>query len=531
MASLNSAKWWALGRGDLDATIAQIGFNLAQMVIPVFLFLPVGIPFDFSVTHLLPGYAGGFLVGSLGLTWLAVRLRKISGRANVTAHVYGNNVPAIIAFSLGIVLPTYLRTHEVVTAWQVGAASVIWTGTIKLIVSPLAGIFRRLIPLPASMTVFGAAMYSYLALVLLQRVFDHPIVGIVALAIVACSVLANLPISRWRIPPFILAWIVPLAIAVVVGYVRPVWRGWSPTLPFIPSSGLFANLLLALPYLSVIAPIAIYQVLQELASVEGGAAAGDDYDVRSVVACDGIGTLLCGLGGSVITPVVYALHPPYKAMGARIGFAFWTPIIFVAIVASGLTLFISQLFPWPILAAMIAYVSVGVGTATLRRVDPKYLSAVLLGLVLPAGAVVSAAVNSALLAVKVAPSSPDVQAALNRSIYWSSVQGLGSGFLFLVLVTAALITEMINRNFERAALWCMVASVFSWLGLMHSALFRWGAQPTYAAGWLAAAAVAFSAKWWRGDLAIATESKISRAQRGEAINRNSKFKNYDATSQ
>jgi adenine/guanine/hypoxanthine permease len=510
MAELNSARWWAVGRGDVDATVAQVGFNLAQMVIPVFLLLPVGSPLTFSVTHFLPGYAGGFLVGSLGLTWLAVRLRNASGRDNVTAHVYGNNVPAIIAYTLAIVVPTYLRTHDPTTAWQVGAAAVIWTGILKLAISPFAGLCRRMIPVPASMTVFGAAMYSYLALMLLQRVFDHPIVGIVALAIVSCSVWANLPMTRWRIPPFVVAWIVPLAIAVIVGYVHPTWQGWSPTLPFVPSRGIFGNLLQASPYLSVIAPIAIYQVLQDIASVEGATAAGDDYDVRIVVACDGVATLICGIGGSVITPVVYALHPPYKAMGAKISFAFWTPVIFVAIVASGLTLFISQLFPWSILAAMIAYVSVGVGTATLRRVDPKYLSAVLLGFVLPAGAVVSAVVNSAMLAVKISPANTDVQAALNRSIYWNSVQGLGSGFLFVVLVVAALITEMINRSFARAAAWCMVAAIFSWLGLMHSALFRWGAQPTYAIGWLAAAVLAFSARWWRGDIVPASTSNISR---------------------
>ena len=82
-------------------------------------------------------------------------------------------------------------------------------------------------------------------------------------------------------------------------------------------------------------------------------------------------TLICGVAGSVVTPVIYALHPPYKAMGARIGFAVWTPVIFIAVVMSGLTLFISQLFPWPILAAMIAYVSIGVGTATLRRAPPR----------------------------------------------------------------------------------------------------------------------------------------------------------------
>jgi AGZA family xanthine/uracil permease-like MFS transporter len=74
-ADANTAsRWWVLGRGDIDATIAQVGFNTAQMIIPIFLLAPVGIPLAFSVGHLLPGYALGFLVGSAGLTSLAVRL-------------------------------------------------------------------------------------------------------------------------------------------------------------------------------------------------------------------------------------------------------------------------------------------------------------------------------------------------------------------------------------------------------------------------------------------------------------------------
>jgi adenine/guanine/hypoxanthine permease len=498
-ANPNASRWWLPARGDIDATIAQVGFNIAQMIIPVFLVAPLGIPLAFSVGHLLPGYAIGFLIGSAGLTGLAVRLRTREKRADVTAHVYGNNVPAIIAYTLGIMVPVYLQTHDEIRAWQIAAAAVVWTGIIKLLAAPFAGAFRRFVPVPASMTVFGAAMYSYLALVLLQRVFDQPLVGIIALTIVAVSVLANVPITRWRIPPFIVAWTVPLLVGLSVGYVHPVWQGLSFGLPFVASLGPLRGLSLALPYLSVIAPIAIYQVLQDIASVEGANAAGDNYDARSVVAWDGLGTLACGIAGSVITPVVYAMHPPYKAMGARISFALWTPIIFAAVVMSGLTIFMAQLFPWPILAAMIAYVSVGVGLATLRRVEPKYLSAVLLGFVLPTGAVVAAAVNSALPALKLSAANPDVQAALDHSIYWSSLQGLGNGFLFLVLVVASLITETIDRNFGRAAIWCLVAAAFSWLGMMHSAIFRWGAQPTYAAGWLTAAAIVYSARWWRGD--------------------------------
>jgi AGZA family xanthine/uracil permease-like MFS transporter len=493
-------KWWVFGRGDVDATVAQVGFNLAQMVIPVFLLASAGIPIGFSAGRMLPGYALGFLIGSLGFVRMAVNLARREGRANVTAHVYGNNVPAIIAYTLSIVLPVYLESHDANRAWEIGAAAVVWTGIIKLAAAPFGRALRRWIPEPAAMTVFGAAMYSYLALVLLQRVFDQPLVGLVALAIVSISVLANVPITRWRIPSFLAAWIVPLAVGIAVGYVHPVWPGWIPRLPFAVTAEPLRAMALALPFLSVIAPVAIYQVLQDIAAVSGAAASGDEYDVRSVLAWDGLGTLVCGLAGSVVTPVVYAMLPPYKAMGARIAFAFWTPVIFLAVVMSGLAVFMAQLFPWPILAAMTAYVSIGVGLATLRRVNPKYHSVVLLGLVLPAGAVVATAINSALPALQVSPANAGVEAALNRSIYWSSVQGLGNGFLFLVLVVAATITEAIDRRFSRAAMWCLIAAVFSWFGLMHSALIRWAAQPAYAAGWLAAAVIAFSARWWRGDV-------------------------------
>src|ERR1700687_5747508 len=249
-------RWWALERGDIDATVAQVGFNVAQMIIPAFLLVPIGIALGFSVGHLLPGYALGFLVGSLGLTWLAVGLAKREGRANVTAHVYGNNVPGIIAYTLSIMLPVYLQTHDQDCAGEGGAAAVVWTGLIKLIAAAFAGAIRRFIPKPASMTVFGAAMYSYLALVLLQRIFDQPLVGIIALAIVAAAVLANVPITKWRIPPFLVAWLIPLAVGLAVGYVHPVWQGISLTLPFVKTPRFFHAPGVALPSLSVMAPMA-----------------------------------------------------------------------------------------------------------------------------------------------------------------------------------------------------------------------------------------------------------------------------------
>lgn len=493
-------RWWAPCRGDVDATIANVGFNLAQLIIPVFLLAPAGISREFSIAHLLPGYALGFLAGSLGYLILALRLSNREARGGVTAHIYGNNVPAILAYTLSIMLPVYLKQHDAMEAWRLGAAAVLWTGILKLGAAPFSGLIRRFIPVPASMTVFGAAMYSYLALVLLQRIFDQPLVGMIALAIVIVGVLARVPITRWKLPPFIVAWIIPLAVGVAVDYVHPSWQGIAPALPFVFPVGMPRALIAVLPFMSVIAPMAIYQVLQDISAVEGAAAAGDDYDARAVVAWDGIGTLVCGLAGSTVCPVVYAMHPSYKGMGARVAFALWTPLAVLVVIMAGLTMFTAQLFPWSILAAMVAYVSVGVGIATLNRVGRKYHAAVLLGFLLPAGAVVASAINSALPALRLSGADPAIRSALNSSIYWASVEGLGNGFLFLVLVIAAIVTETIDRNFGRAGAWCVLAAAFSWFGLMHSAVVRWGAQPMYAAGWLAAGAVLYSARWWDGEV-------------------------------
>lgn len=499
MANGTTASWWALDRGDIDASIAQLGFNIAQLIIPAVLLIPVGIPLAFSVGHLLPGYALGFFIGSLSLTGLALGLKKREGRADVTAHPYGSNVPAMISYTLAIMLPVYLQTHDQVLAWQMGAAAVVWTGIFKLVAAPFAGAMRRWIPVPASMTVFAAAMYSYLALVLLQRIFDSPLVGIVALAILCATVLPRLPITKYRLPPFLFIWLVPMFIGMAIHYIHPVWTGVKPAAPWAYAPGLLAAMKTVLPYLSVIVPMSAYQILQDIAAAEGAATVGDNYDAKGIVLADAIGTLGCGLAGSVVCPIVYAILPPYKALGARISYVFWTGVIFLLVIISGITMFATQLFPWSILAAMIAYITIGVGHATFHRVDRKYLSAVLLGLMLPTGAVVTGAVGSALPALRLSLGNPEVQAALNRSIYWNSLQGLGNGFLLLVLVVAALITEMIDRNFNRAAFWCALAAAFSWVGLMHSPVVKWGAQPMYAIGWLCAAVILASAHFWRGD--------------------------------
>jgi len=116
----------------------------------------------------------------------------------------------------------------------------------------------------------------------------------------------------------------------------------------------------------------------------------------------------------------------------------------------------------------------------LAGVEPKYRAAVLLGFLFPVGAVVSIAMNSALPALKPLPASPAVQNALKARFAGRQVQGLGNGFLFLVLIVAAIVTEAIDCHQPRSAK-VPDSAGFSWVGLA------------------AVAVVVFSAKRRRGD--------------------------------
>ncbi len=171
-------RWWALSRGDLDTTVAQVGFNLAQMVIPVFLLLPVGISAGFSVTHLLPGLRLRFFdriawVGFARRASCQARRPNRCHRARLRQQCAGHHRLHALDHASGV-------SRKPRRQPRLGDRRC--SGGLDRNHQACGGALRRRssadsFPQPAAMTVFGAAMYSYLALVLLQRVFDQPLVG------------------------------------------------------------------------------------------------------------------------------------------------------------------------------------------------------------------------------------------------------------------------------------------------------------------------------------------------------------------
>lgn len=486
------------GRGDIDALLVELGFNVAQAAVPVFLLAELGYPAGLAISHILPGSALGFAVGAFWLAVMGVRLAAREHRRDVTAHVYGSNVPGIIAFTLSIMIPVFHQTRDPLAAWAVAAAAAIWTGIFKVAAAPLSQYLRALVPKPAAMTVFAAAMYTYLGMALLVRLFDQPIVGLCALALVFVGLFADIPFTRYRIPGFLVVWLVPLAIAIGLGYTTPRFGGLRFTIPAVISLAPLWKLPAAVPFFSVIIPVALYQMIQDLAAVEAADTTGDRYELAGILLGDGIATIIGGIAGSPITNLVYSLQPPFKKLGARVAFQFWTPLIYLGLTVAGLGPVGAQLFPWPILAAITTWVAVEVGMTAIRAVPARHRPALLFGLLIPAGYLLSAPITSSLFALHLDPASPAVTGALEHAIYWQAVLGLADGFLLVTLVSSAVIVYLIDHRFTAAGAWGLVGAGLSWFGVIHSARVGWRAAPAYALGWLALAVLTFAARWYRG---------------------------------
>lgn len=490
--------WARPGRGDVDALVVELGFQVAQAAIPVFLLAELGFPRGLAVARMLPGATLAFAAGALAMLAMALELGRREGRRDVTAQVYGSNVPGMIAYTLSILLPVYRSSHDALLAWSVGAAATLWTGLLKLAAAPLGGLLRRWIPRPAVMAVFAAGMYTYLGMALLLRLLDQPVVGLLALGLVFVGLYADLPFTRWRIPGFLVVWLLPLALAVVLGYHRPVWPVARLTAPWVLSAAPVEALGRTLPYFSVILPVALYQIVQDVAAVEAADSTGDRYDVRWTLAADGAANVLGGLAGTPITYLVYSLQPPFKKLGARTAYQLWTPLASLALGVAGLAWFGSQLFPWPILAAISAWVAVEVGETALRAMDAKYRPALLFALLVPAGYLVTSQVQSALTILRLNPETPRVRALLEQAVTWQAARGLAEGFLLVALVGAAVVAHLVDRRFPAAAAWAALGAGLSWLGLMHAPRVGWGAAPGYAAGWLAMALLLLAAPLYAG---------------------------------
>jgi AGZA family xanthine/uracil permease-like MFS transporter len=472
-------------RGDFDGFCAIALDNIVQLLlVPALCIGVVGLPPALAYGRILPGIAVSNLAGNLFYAWQAHRLARKEGRTDVCALPFGLNTPTFIAYVFLVMLPAkqIARAQGLADpdtrAWQAGLVACIGSGLIEFGGSFIADHIRRMTPRAALLAALSGAGLAFLTLNFLFSTFAHPVVGFVTLGLVLLFYFGRVK-PRWGIPAALVVLVTGTALSWLTGLapngVQPTNSlGWHPPVPVL--SDLWSCLERGefWPYLSVIIPMGLLNLLASLQCIESAAAAGDSYSARSSLAVNGLCTLAAAGFGSPFPTSIYIGHPAWKRMGARAGYSTLNGAFLTLVCLTGSMALIAWAIPADAGLAIIIWIGLIITVQSFEVTPSRHWPAVVLGMVPVILAWATFFTKNALRIAGFGATpglefSPKLLEAFHAS--GTFIEGgfaIEQGTFYCALVLATVTVLVIERRLVTAALWALAASGLCLLGLLHS---------------------------------------------------------------
>jgi len=457
--------------GDLNGFLGLALDNTTNLVILTGLLVGVfGFPADLVLTRMVPGTALGVLVGDLAYSWLAVRLMRRSGRADVTAMPFGIDTPTLFGMVFGVLGPVKLATGDPELAWKVAMGVTIAIGVVKTALAFAGDWIRRVVPRAALLGSIAGVAVLLIAFLPALKLFRDPLVGLVALVVLLLALMAGV-----RMPLGM-----PGALAAVLAGTAVFWlRAWlggpgpapataaalGVAVPW-PTLAWLDALDEMLPYLSVALPFGLVTVIGGVDNTESAAAAGDEYRARDILVTEALATIAAGVCGGVIQNTPYIGHPAYKAMGARAGYTLATGLVIGVGAAAGVLGLVVAVLPEAAVAPILVFIGLEITAQAFLASPARHGPAVALAFVPTAAALVLIEGGGLIGALGRAPADLAGEAAAG----WQALTVLGNGFVLTALLWGWAAAAIIDRRLAVAAALLAVASVATLAGLVHSPL-------------------------------------------------------------
>jgi adenine/guanine/hypoxanthine permease len=485
---------WA-APGDVNAFFGLMLDNVADMLLMVGLMAALfEFPTSFALRYMIPGTAIGVLVGDLLFFYLAVRLARRTGRDDITAMPLGLDTPSTFGMVLFVLGDAYLNSLKnfdgdqhaaAMHTWHIGICAIFVSGLFKLLCAVGSNWIRRVIPragLLGSLAAIAAVVISFLPLL---EIFHSPLVGMVSLAIILTTLVANVRLP-FRIPGALGALLVGATMYWLMEWyaVRHLPAGeWMSEETVAAwqnaAEGLFPTEWLqvftfrwlgalgdSLRYMPVVIPFALGTVVGGIDCTESAAAVGDEYDTGQVIGVEAIATLAAALCGGVIQTTPYIGHPAYKSMGGRAAYTLATALFVGAAGIVGYFGFLYLIIPKATVFPILVFIGLEITAQSFFATPKRHYPAVALALVPALAALVKITLDKYAVLPEYVAKLPD---EIARTDYLS-VQMLNSGFIVTSLVWASALASLIDRRLFRAAAFFGLSMLFTLLGIMHSPL-------------------------------------------------------------
>ena len=468
--------------GDVNGFLGLVVDNLSVLALLATLLIGgFGIPAPIVFERMLPGTALGVLIGDLIYTWLAVRLARRTGRADVTAMPFGLDTPSSIGMALLVLGPAYAKWRAAgmdpfaagLETWYLGMAATATMGVVKLVLAFAGRGVQRLIPragLLGSLAGIALMLIGFLPIV---ELLQAPVAGFLALGLVLYALIAKGRIPG-RMPGVLFAVLVGTLVYYVFGGLG--WAGMAiktPALPALrlafphPDIGILHGFAGVVDYLPLILPFALLTVVGGVNNAESARVAGDDYDVRSILLAEAAATLVAGIAGGIAQTTPYIGHPAYKEMGAKAGYT-WMTGIFIGV--GGMLGYLSNLIeviPIAALAPVLVFVAMDITVQAFSAVPARHA---------PAIAVSFFPAVARMLTIEL--SNPEfIPPARFARLLLASEQGLpalavivalGNGFILTATLWAAFLVEMTEHRLRAAAAYLAAGAGLCSFGIIHS---------------------------------------------------------------
>jgi AGZA family xanthine/uracil permease-like MFS transporter len=459
---------------DLDGFFGLAIDNLIQLLLIQTLLTGLcHFPPELVYGRILPGAALSVLFGNLFYSWQARQLAKKTGRSDVCALPYGINTVSLFGFVFFVILPVYQQTQNADLAWKVGLLACFLSAVLEIVVSLFGAWVRKVTPRAALLSALAGIAITFISMDFAFKTFASPLLAMVPLAIILVTYFSG------RRPPFgipgglyavvigsTMAWIGGMMSADKVHAALSEIRFHAPQPAVVELWEILRSPYL-LAHLSVIVPMALFNVVGSLQNIESAEAAGDAYPTRSCLIANGVGSLVAASLGSCFPTTIYIGHPGWKAMGARSGYSALNGIFILAICLFGAVNLVSTLMPLEAGIAIVLWVGIIIMAQAYQTVPPRHAPAVALGLV-PALAAWALLLVQGALAAGGSSLAALGENAVVQGYALPGILALNQGFILSSMIWAAIAVCLIDGAFVKAALWGLAGAGLSLVGIIHT---------------------------------------------------------------
>ena len=461
------------------------------------------MPDELVFGRILPATGLMLCLSTMYYAWLAYRLAKQTGRANVCALPSGVSVPHMFVVTFVIMLPIALKTGDPIKGWEAGLTWVCIQSFVLMAGGFIAPWIRKITPRAALLGALAGVSIAFISMRPALEMFMTPVIGVVCFAIIVASWFGGVRYFK-GIP----AGLVAIAVGTLIA--------WGSNLLGLNYGGMSLDKLVAsvssfgfsvpipaighvfsgFEFLGVILvtaiPFGIYDLVEAMDNVESAAAAGDSFPTTRVLTADGLISLIGCLMGNPFILAVYIGHPGWKAIGGRIGYSAATGVMVILLSWFGIIAVMMSLIPVVAISPILLYIGMLIGAQAFQETPRSHAPAIILALVPHVAAWGKLQIDNALGAAGTSAAQVGIDKLGQMGILYNGLGTLGGGAILASLILGSVAVFLIEREYVKASVFAFAGAVMTFFGFMHGEHIGFAQSPVVALSYLIVAGVLFA---------------------------------------